>query len=164
MASQASVRLTSSSCLSCHPGPTSSGRSLHQWDWWLSSQGPSRASHGTLVMGGALANRWYALAETHRYLTATKGRPPCKLDPSPRPHQPEPPAFWHTHGHSELVVCNVQHSLTLTQHQGTATITMWAEAGIGVAWQGSKHKSQAPTSTTLAAWLPYPGYRAQLEM
>lgn len=49
-------------------------------------------------------------------LTGTKGRPLCKSDTSLKPHQPEPPAFWHTHGHGEFVVCNIQHSLALTQH------------------------------------------------
>lgn len=71
-------------------------------------------------------------------MTGFKGRPLDKCNISPRPHQPEPPALWHTHGHGEFVVCHVQHSLPLTQHQGTAAITMWTEAGIGVAWQGVK--------------------------
>lgn len=76
-----------------------------------------------------------------------KGRPLCKWQTSPEAHQPEPPAFWHTHGHGELVVRNIQHRLTLTQHQGTAAITMRTEAGIGVAWQGSEWEGQTSCIT-----------------
>lgn len=128
------------------PKPTSSKATLTSWG----SQGRIWAlgpRHGAgLRQAGSipwLSDQWWG--DRCRDGWSLRRRRTCThRDTSLRTHQPEPPALGHPHGHSELAVGHVQEGLALAQHQGTAAVAVWAEAGVGVACS-SRKTSASPT-------------------
>lgn len=145
------------------PKPTSSKATLTSWG----SQGRIWAlgpRHGAgLRQAGSipwLSDQWWG--DRCRDGWSLRRRRTCThRDTSLRTHQPEPPALGHPHGHSELAVGHVQEGLALAQHQGTAAVAVWAEAGVGVACSSRKTSAsptRRPPGPAASSWLlPAPG-------